>query len=147
MSPPVTPYLDSQIMYIPTNANLNDPSQTYNQTFPPMYHGSSSSCQSSIPPNILPPQSIHPGVSGVTIHSGLDCTSGGSFYPNQFPVSNNPGDIQYLNIKNGGGYLPSSGNMPSPYGYPPTNLMSPSPMHATSDRSVYSSTLPEVSQG
>jgi hypothetical protein len=125
-------------MYIPTAAaNLNDPStQTYNQTFPPMY-GSSS--QSSIP--TIPPQSIHPGVT-----SGLDYTTGGgSFYPNQFPVSNSPGDIQYLNIKNGGaGYL-TSGNSPSPYAYPPSNLISPSPMHVTSDRSVYSSTLSEVS--
>ena len=141
MSPPVTPYLDSQIMYIPTAAaTLSDPSaQTYNQMFPSMY---GSSGQSPIP--TIPPQSIHPVVSGVT--SGLECTSGEHFYPNQFPVSNNPGDIQYLNLKNGGGYLPSGSTTPSPYGYPqPANLISPSPMHVTSDRSVYSSTLSEVS--
>ena len=154
MSPPVTPYLDSQIVYIPTTAAATNlltdlSSQTYNQMFPGMY-GSSSS-HSSVP-TFPPPQSIHPIVSNAT-SAGLDFTSNGSFYPNPFPVSNNPTDhVQYLNIKNGGGggssYISPCTIPPSPYlGYPqPPNLISsPASMHVTSDRSVYSSTLSEVS--
>ena len=137
MSPPVTPFLDQQLLCIPAaTSNLNDPtSPAYNPVFSPVY---GSSCQSSA----LPPHSVLPVISGVT--NGLDFSNGGSIYPNHILVSNNPGDIQCLNVKNGDGYL-SPGNSPSPYAYPPSNFPSLSAVHVTSDRSVYSTTLSDVS--
>ena len=49
-----------------------------------------------------------------------------------------------MNVKNGDGYL-SPGNSPSPFAYPPGNYPSPSAVHVTTDRSVYSTTLSDVS--
>ena len=140
VSPPATPFLDPQLMCIPTaTANLNDPiGPTYNQSFSPMY---GSPCQNTM--STFPPQSAFPFISGLT--NGIDFSNGGVVYPNHYFVSNNPGDTQCLNFKNGGGYL-SPGNSPSPYSYQPSiNLPSPSAVHVTSDRSVYSSSLSDVS--
>jgi len=139
MTPPITPFLDSQILYIPTNPTDPMTSSTYHQMWSPIC----GSGQPSVP--VIPTQTIPTG--GVT---GLD--GNGSFIPNHFPT-----DVQYLNVKNSGGYLsPPGNNIPlsssstssNPYAYPqPTNpnLMSPTPLHVTpSDRSVYSSTLSDA---
>ena len=134
MSPPVTPFLDPQLLCIPAaTTNLNDPSSPlYNTVFSPIYGSSCQNTSSALPP--------HSGLHSVT--NGLDFSNGGSIYPNHILLSNNPGDIQCLNVKNGDGYL-SPGNSPSPYAYPPSNY--PSAVHVTSDRSVYSTTLSDVS--
>ena len=139
MSPPMTPFLDPNLMCIPTaNATFNDPTNhAFNQVFSPMFGSSGQSVSSALPPPSLIP--VIPGVS-----SGLDFSNGSSLYPNQFLVSNDPGSIQYLNVKNSDGYL-SPGNSPSPFAYPPGNYPSPSAVHVTTDRSVYSTTLSDVS--
>ena len=139
MSPPMTPFVDPNLMCIPTvNATLNDPiNPAFNQALSPMFGTPGQNVSSALPaPSFVP---VIPGVS-----SGLDLLNGSSIYPNQFLVSNDPGNIQYLNVKNGDGYL-SPGNSPSPFAYPPGNYPSPSAVHVTTDRSVYSTTLSDVS--
>ena len=140
MSPPVTSFLDPQLMCLPTaNTTLNDPTNSaLNPILSPMFGSSGQNVSSIYPtPSFVP---VIPGVS-----NGLDYASGSPIYPNNFLVSNDPhGNIQYMNVKNGEGYL-SPGNTPSPFAYPPGNYPSPSAVHVTSDRSVYSTTLSDVS--
>ena len=109
----------------------------FNQVLSPILGTSGQTVSSALPPPSFVP--VIPGIS-----SGIDLSTGSSIYPNHFLVSNDPGNVQYLNVKNGDGYL-SPGNSPSPFAYPPGNYPSPSAEHVTADRSVYSTTLSDVS--